>query len=77
VAREAYRDPTATEGDWSCVALVPVKPLKKPVGLETIKADKALKAIPLLKNSRLSVMPLTREQFERVLRLGEETAKPV
>ena len=76
VAREAYRDPTATEGDWCCVDLVPVRALKKPVGLETIKADKALKAIPLLKNTRLSVMPLTREQFERVLRLGEEPVKP-
>jgi predicted RNA-binding protein with PUA-like domain len=76
VAREAYRDPTATEGDWCCVDLVPVRALKKPVGLETIKADKALKAIPLLKNTRLSVMPLTREQFERVLQLGAETVKP-
>ena len=76
VAREAYRDPMATEGDWCCVDLVPVRALKKPVGLETIKADKALKAIPLLKNSRLSVMPLTREQFERVLQLGEEPVKP-
>ena len=76
VARETYPDPTATEGDWSCVNLVPVKALKNPVSLEAIKADKALKAIPLLKNSRLSVMPLTREQFERVLRLGEEMVKP-
>ena len=76
VAREAYRDPTATEGDWCCMDLVPVRALKKPVGLETIKADKALKAIPLLKNTRLSVMPLTREQFERVLQLGEEEVKP-
>jgi predicted RNA-binding protein with PUA-like domain len=76
VAREAYRDPTATEGDWCCVDLVPVRALKKPVGLEIIKADKALKTMPLLKNSRLSVMPLTQEQFERVLQLGAETAKP-
>jgi predicted RNA-binding protein with PUA-like domain len=53
-----------------------MRALKKPVGLETIKDDKALKAIPLLKNSRLSVMPLTREQFERVLQLGEEPVKP-
>jgi predicted RNA-binding protein with PUA-like domain len=76
VVREAYGNPTATEGDWCCVDLVPVRALKKPVGLETIKADKVLKAIPLLKNTRLSVMPLTREQFERVLRLGEERVKP-
>src|SRR5208283_3145579 len=75
VEREAYRDPTADEGDWWCVDLVPVRALKKPASLETIKADKALKAIPLLKNSRLSVMPLTREQFDQVLRLGGEPVK--
>ena len=76
VSREAYPDPTATEGDWSCVDLAPVRALKQPVGLEAIKADKALNAMPLLKNSRLSVMPLTREQFDQVLRLGGETVKP-
>ena len=75
VEREAYPDPTADEGDWWCVDLVPMRALKKPVGLEAIKADKALKAMPLLKNSRLSVMPLTREQFDQVLRLGGETGK--
>src|SRR5690349_19922917 len=47
VAREFYPDPTANEGDWSCVDLVPVKPLKKPVTLEAIKSDKILKEIPL------------------------------
>ena len=75
VEREAYRDPTADEGDWWCVDLVPVRALKKPVGLEAIKADSVLKSMPLLKNSRLSVMPLTREQFDQVLRLGGEPVK--
>src|SRR6266550_2277291 len=58
VAREAYPDPTATEGDWSGVDLVPVRALKKPVAREIIKADKALKEILLIRNSRLSVIPL-------------------
>ena len=75
VAREAYRDPTAAEGDWACVDLVPVRALKKPVSLETIKGDSALESMPLLKNSRLSVMPLTKEQFDRVLQLGGEPVK--
>jgi predicted RNA-binding protein with PUA-like domain len=75
VEREAYPDPTATEGDWWCVDLVPVRALKKPLGLETIKADKGLKAMPLVKHSRLSVMPLTREQFDQVLQVGGETVK--
>jgi predicted RNA-binding protein with PUA-like domain len=74
VEREAYPDPTTTEGDWSCVDLAPVKALRKHVGLEAIKADKALKDIPLVKQGRLSVTPLTRAQFERVLKLGETTA---
>ena len=44
VGREAYPDPTAAEGDWCCVDLVPVRALKKPVSLEAIKADSALKS---------------------------------
>src|ERR1700733_15130959 len=48
VAKEAYTDSTATEGDWSCVDLELVKPLKHPVTLEAIKGDKALKDMKLL-----------------------------
>jgi predicted RNA-binding protein with PUA-like domain len=70
VAREAYPDPTATEGDWSCVDLVPAKALNQPVGLEAIKADPKLKDLPLLQQSRLSVMPLAERAFERLLELG-------
>jgi predicted RNA-binding protein with PUA-like domain len=71
VAKEFYPDPTATDGDWSCVALVPVKPLKTPVTLEAIKADAVLKTMPLVKQSRLSVTPLTPAQAERLLKLGQ------
>jgi predicted RNA-binding protein with PUA-like domain len=71
VAKEAYPDPTSKEGDWSSVDLTPVKTLKKPVTLETFKSDKILKATPLVKHGRLSVMPLTREQFDRALELAE------
>jgi len=71
VSKEAYPDPTATEGDWSGVDLVPLKALKKPVTLGIIKADKALKEILLIRNSRLSAMPLTETQFNRILELGE------
>ena len=74
VERAAYPDPTATEGDWSCVDVVPVKALNQPVGLETIKSDSGLKDLPLLKNTRLSVMPLTQALFERLLELGQTTA---
>jgi predicted RNA-binding protein with PUA-like domain len=70
VAKEFYPDATAEEGDWSCVDLAPVKGLVKPVTLETIKADKILQDMPLLKQSRLSVTPLTKAQFERLLALA-------
>ena len=70
VAREFYPDATAEEGDWSCVDLVPVKPLAKPVSLEVIKADKLLREMPLVKQSRLSVTPLTESQFQRLLELA-------
>jgi predicted RNA-binding protein with PUA-like domain len=70
VTKEAYPDPTATEGDWSAVDLSPVKPLNKPVGLEVIKADKILKGMKLVKISRLSVSPVTKEEFDRILELS-------
>ena len=61
----------AAEGDWVCVDLVPVRALERPVGLDTIKADKVLKEMPLIRQSRLSVMPLTEAQSSRLLELGE------
>jgi len=73
VDRESYPDPTDKEGDWSAVDLAPVKSLAKPVSLDRMKADKILKQIPLLKQSRLSVAPLTEEQFRRLLALAETT----
>ncbi|WP_404422278.1 EVE domain-containing protein [Nibricoccus sp. IMCC34717] len=70
VAREAFPDPTATEGDWSAVELAAGKPLPQPVSLEAIKASAPLKDIGLLRQSRLSVMPVTARQYETLLRLG-------
>ena len=71
VEKEAYADATAREGDWSCVDLVPVKALTKPVTLEQIKADKVFADMPLLKQSRLSVTPLSEAQFQRLLSLSQ------
>lgn len=70
VVKEAYPDPTATEGDWSAVDLVPEKPLKKPISLEILKADKILKEMKLVTISRLSVSPVTKEQAEKILTLA-------
>jgi predicted RNA-binding protein with PUA-like domain len=73
VSKEAYADPTAKEGDWSCVELVPVKMLDEPVTLQQIKEDKHLREMPLVRQSRLSVTSLTRQQFERVIKLAKTT----
>ena len=74
VQKEAYADPTATEGDWSCVYLKPVKALKTPVSLEQIRTDKILRNNPLVNRPRLSVVPVATEEFERLLQLAETKA---
>jgi predicted RNA-binding protein with PUA-like domain len=71
VAAEAYPDPTAREGDWSCVDLVPVKPLPRSVTLAEIKENAKLRDMKLLRQSRLSVMPLTPVEFQEILRLAK------
>ena len=70
VVKAACPDPTAAEGDWVCVDLAPVKPLAKPVGLDIIKTDQLLQEMVLVKNSRLSVQPVTEKQFNRVVQLA-------
>ena len=70
VAKEFYPDATAEEGDWSYVDLAPDRPLTRPVTLDEIKADAVLKEMPLVKQSRLSVTPLTAAQAQRLLKLG-------
>ena len=69
VSREAFPDPTATSGDWSAVEIKPVRPVNPPVTLEKIKSDPALAQIPLLRQGRLSVMSLSKNEFEGVLGL--------
>ena len=71
VVREAYSDATAKEGDWSAVDLAPEKPLAKPVSLEEIKRNPKLRDMALLRLSRLSVQPVTRAQFEEIVRMSK------
>ena len=70
VVQTAYPDPTADEPAWVCVDLAPVKPLPKPVTLEQIKAEPGLKNIGLVRNSRISVIPLSEEEFRTVCQMG-------
>ena len=75
VAREAYPDPTATEGDWSCVDMRAVGPFPTPVTLAQMKADPALADFSLLRLSRLSVAPVSAEQWKQICKLGGYKAK--
>jgi predicted RNA-binding protein with PUA-like domain len=74
VSREAFPDPTATNGDWSAVEIKPVRPIHPPVTLDQIKSDPALAQIPLLRQSRLSVMSLSQNEFEGVLGMARPEA---
>jgi predicted RNA-binding protein with PUA-like domain len=69
VKREAYQDPT-TEEDWSVVDLEPVKALAREVSLAEMRGVKAFANMALLKKSRLSVSPVTKDEFEAVLSVG-------
>src|SRR5256885_4310520 len=71
VVREAYPDPTAKEGDWSAVDLAPEKALPKPVALEEIKGNAKLKEMALLRLSRLSVQPVTKAEFDEIVRTSK------
>ncbi len=72
VSRTAFADPTAEEGegDWSAVELAPVRSFAQPVTLGMIKAEPSLAQTALLRQSRLSVMPLTAAEFARIVELG-------
>lgn len=77
VIMEAYPDPTATEGDWDCVALAPIEPLARPVTLAEIKATPALAELALLRQSRLSVMPVKPAEFHEIWRMANSGGSPV
>ncbi len=70
VARVAYPDPTAEEGQWSAVDLVAKQALTRPVTLEEIKKSSRLKEMALLRLSRLSVQPVTASEFQEIVRLS-------
>jgi predicted RNA-binding protein with PUA-like domain len=70
VSREAFQDETDETGKWIAVEIKPIEKFQKAIGLDEIKAHKNLQNITLIKQSRLSVMPLTREEFETILKLA-------
>ena len=70
VVKEFYQDPTTEDTNWVVVDLEPFQSLKNPVSLETIKNDERLKDISLVRQGRLSVMPLRVADFDRIVELG-------
>ena len=74
VVREAYSDATAEDGDWSCVDFAPVKPIRQPVTLDTLKTDAGTKDMAMIRLSRISVTSVTEPQFARILELGATKA---
>lgn len=70
VAKEAYQDPTTDDVAWVVVDLKPYKRMKKPVSLEQVKADKRLKNMALVRLGRLSVQPVTEDEWNVIMELG-------
>lgn len=70
VVKSAYPDPTANDEQWVAVDLKPLRALKNPVPLAAIRYDKRLSQLPLIRQSQLSVMPLTKDEFDVIVALG-------
>lgn len=74
VMKSAYPDPTADDAQWVAVDLKPVKALATPVQLAAIRYDKRLSQLPLIRQSQLSVMALTKDEFDVIVAMG--SSKP-
>jgi predicted RNA-binding protein with PUA-like domain len=75
VLSDAYQDSTSEEAIWSAVDVTPAWKLKSPVTLSSIKAEPLLMDIHLVREARLSVMPLEKAAFDRIVSMGEGTTK--
>jgi predicted RNA-binding protein with PUA-like domain len=75
VTKAAYADPTADDEQWVAVDLKPVKPLANSVQLAAIRYDKRLSQLPLIRQSQLSVMPLTKDEFDVIVSMGSNKSR--
>jgi predicted RNA-binding protein with PUA-like domain len=71
VVKEGYADPTAAEGDWCAVDLAPVKSMARPVALATLKAEKLLANLAVVRKPRISVVPILPAELARILEIAE------
>ncbi len=74
VVKEAYQDPTTDDQRWVVVDLEPVEPLPQPVSLSDMKQEQQLQNLALIRQGRLSVMPLAQEEFEIIVGMGRREA---
>ena len=70
VVKESYQDPTTDDDRWVAVDVKAVKPLNTPISLKTLKADPLLKEMRFVKQSRLSVAPVTSKEYKKILKLS-------
>jgi predicted RNA-binding protein with PUA-like domain len=70
VAKAAYPDPTANDPQWVAVDIKPLKALKEPVTLTSIRYNPKLSGLALIRQSQLSVMALSKEEFDTILAMG-------
>ena len=70
VVKEEYQDPTTDDDRWVAVDIEPVKPLKNPVTLADIKQKKGLENIALVRQGRLSVVPVTKDEYDAILKMS-------
>ena len=75
VVKSAYPDPTVEDPQWVAVDLKPIKPLATAVPLAAIRYDKRLSQLPLIRQSQLSVMSLTKEEFNVIVTMGNSKGK--
>jgi predicted RNA-binding protein with PUA-like domain len=71
VTKTSYQDPTTDDDRWVVVDIEPIRPLREAVTLAQVKADAKLQKVPLVTHSRLSVMPIEKPAFERILKMGK------
>ncbi len=72
ISKESYQDPSTDDDRWLCVDIQPVEPLKRTVDLAEIKGNSDLSEMVLVKNSRLSVQPVKREEFDKIIELSRK-----
>lgn len=73
IVREAFPDPSASEGDWVSVGIKAVKEVGRPLSLEEIRNTHGLSVMPLVTQSRLSVQPVTEDQWNAILKYTKTT----